>query len=249
MKSFPGVAAGAGETNAKASPLVCVLPALMQDKNFELRTQSYVSRLIYDKQAKKVRGVVYIDRRTGEEVEQPADMVVLCAYAFNNTQLLLAAGIGEPYDPVTGRGVVGKNYCHQTTSGVLMFVDDEVNPFIGTGTSPAAIGRLRCPRRQWSGPCLPLLPRQRARGTECSRKTRRDGSRRTWRGSPSCSAGAGSRKARTGTATYFGFHSRASFCASAICAGVNCAATISQAFTAFLFLLAAAKLNHMCATV
>jgi hypothetical protein len=45
---------------------------------------------------------------------------------------------------------------------------------------------------------------------------------------------------------YFGFHSRASFCASATCAGVNCAATISRAFTAFLFLLAAAKLSHMC---
>jgi gluconate 2-dehydrogenase alpha chain len=127
------------EANAKASPLICVLPVLMQDKNFELRTQSYVSRLMYDKQAKKVRGVAYVDRRTGEEVEQPADMVVLCAYPFNNTQLLLAAGIGEPYDPATGKGVVGKNYCHQTTSGVLMFVDDEINPFIGTGTSPAAI--------------------------------------------------------------------------------------------------------------
>jgi gluconate 2-dehydrogenase alpha chain len=67
------------------------------------------------------------------------DLVVLCAYAFNNTQLLLSAGIGEPYDPSTGNGVVGKNYCHQTTSGVLMFVDDEVNPFIGTGTTPAVI--------------------------------------------------------------------------------------------------------------
>jgi hypothetical protein len=66
-------------------------------------------------------------------------MVVLCAYPFNNAQLLLTAGIGEPYDPATGKGVVGKNYCHQTTSGVLMFVDDEINPFIGTGTSPAAI--------------------------------------------------------------------------------------------------------------
>jgi hypothetical protein len=48
-------------------------------------------------------------------------------------------------------------------------------------------------------------------------------------------------------AAYFGFHSRASFWASAICAGVNCAATISRAFIAFLFLLPAAKLNHICA--
>ncbi len=61
----------------------------MQDPKFELRTQAYVKELIYDKAAKKVRGVVYIDRRTGEEIEQPADLVVLCAYPFNNTLLLL----------------------------------------------------------------------------------------------------------------------------------------------------------------
>ena len=83
--------------------------------------------------------MVYIDRRTGEEVEQPADLVVLCAYPFNNTLLLLTAGIGEPYDPSTGKGVVGKNYCQQTNSSVTVFVDDEINPFIGTGSSPAAI--------------------------------------------------------------------------------------------------------------
>jgi gluconate 2-dehydrogenase alpha chain len=127
------------ESNAKASPLVCILPALLQDEKFELRSHAYVSRLIYDKQAKKVRGVVYIDRQTGEEIEQPADLVVLCAYPFNNTLLLLTAGIGEPYDPSTGKGAVGKNYCQQTNSSVMAFVDDEINPFIGTGTSPAAI--------------------------------------------------------------------------------------------------------------
>src|SRR5216683_62078 len=139
------------ESNAKASPLVCVLPVLMQDKKFELRSQAYVSRLIYDKQAKKVRGVAYIDRRTGEEVEQPADLVVLCAYPFNNTLLLLTAGIGAPYDPVTGKGVVGKNYCHQTTSQVMMFVPDEINPWIGTGVSPAAIDDFQADNFDHSG--------------------------------------------------------------------------------------------------
>jgi hypothetical protein len=67
------------------------------------------------------------------------------------------------------------------------------------------------------------------------------------RGCQSCAERAVSRRTRTSTVAYFGFHSRASFWASAICAGVNCAATIPRAFTAFLFLLAAAKLNHMCA--
>src|SRR5258708_39840674 len=37
------------------------------------------------------------------------------------------------------RASSARNYCHQTTSNVMMFVDDEINPWIGTGTSPAAI--------------------------------------------------------------------------------------------------------------
>jgi gluconate 2-dehydrogenase alpha chain len=127
------------ESNAKASPNVCILPALLADQRFELRTQAYVKSLVYDKPAKKVRGVTYIDRLTGEEIEQPADLVVLCAYPFNNVLLLLTAGIGEAYDPQSGNGVVGKNYCYQTTSGVQIFVEEEVNPFIGTGVSPAAV--------------------------------------------------------------------------------------------------------------
>src|SRR5260370_24783697 len=72
-------------------------------------------------------------------MENPAEIVVLCAYTFDNVGLLLAAGIGEPYDPITGKGVVGKNYCFQVNSFLPIFVEDEVNPFIGTGSLPAAI--------------------------------------------------------------------------------------------------------------
>ena len=53
----------------------------------------------------------------------------------------------------------------------------------------------------------------------------------------------------------FGFHSRASFCASAICAGVILEATLPRAAAALferspppLSACAAAKLYHMCAT-
>ncbi len=45
----------------------------------------------------------------------------------------------------------------------------------------------------------------------------------------------------------FGFHSRARFCASAICVGVILAATKSRCPAALLSPPAAAKLNHMCA--
>ena len=38
------------------------------------------------------------------------------AYVFNNVLLMLNAGIGEPYDPETGKGTVGKNYCYQVAA-------------------------------------------------------------------------------------------------------------------------------------
>ncbi len=40
----------------------------------------------------------------GRQVEQPASLVVLATYCFNNTRLLLLSGIGTPYDPAAGRG-------------------------------------------------------------------------------------------------------------------------------------------------
>jgi gluconate 2-dehydrogenase alpha chain len=77
--------------------------------------------------------VTYIDAR-GRQVEQPANIVVLATYCFNNTRLLLLSGIGSPYDPQSGRGVVGRNYSYQTGGKVQVFYEDrEFNPFIGVG--------------------------------------------------------------------------------------------------------------------
>ncbi|MBV8537886.1 MAG: GMC family oxidoreductase [Alphaproteobacteria bacterium] len=123
------------ESNAKASPNVSVLPVLMADPRFSLRTHAYVRELVYDKAARKVTAVRYLDTRSGEEFEQPAGLVILGAYTFNNTLLMLVSGIGEPYDPATGKGTVGKNYCYQVTSGVPVFFEDKViNPFMATGS-------------------------------------------------------------------------------------------------------------------
>ena len=86
--------------------------------------------------------MTYIDAR-GREVEQPASIVVLATYCFNNTRLLLLSGIGKPYDPQTGRGVVGRNYSYQTGGRVHVFFDDrEFNPFIGGGQVNTSIDEL-----------------------------------------------------------------------------------------------------------
>ena len=90
-----------------------------------------MTQLIYDKAAKKVTGVLYTDMRTGEEYEQPAGIVVLSSFVFGNTQQLLLSGISEPYDPATGKGLVGKNYGYQFEAGAEAFFEDkEINPVL-----------------------------------------------------------------------------------------------------------------------
>lgn len=118
---------------AKATPLNAVMPSLIKRENFELRPLCNVIKINTDSTGKKATGVTYIDAR-GREVEQPAGTVILGTYCFNNTRLLLLSGIGTPYDPIAGTGVVGRNYSYQTAGKVEVFFDDrEFNPFIGGG--------------------------------------------------------------------------------------------------------------------
>ena len=120
------------EANAKASANTTLMPLLRPEPKFELRTRAFVSKLNYDKQAKKVTGVTYTDLKTGEEYEQPASIVVLSSFVFGNVQQFLLAGIGEPYDRSTGKGTVGKNYAYQFEAGAAAFFENrEWNPFIG----------------------------------------------------------------------------------------------------------------------
>ncbi|WP_456280408.1 GMC family oxidoreductase [Cupriavidus sp. JZ107] len=125
---------------AKASPQVCILPAAMKLDTFALRTGAQVLRVELDKDRKLARGVTYVDAG-GQEFFQPADMVFLCAFSVHNVRLLLLSGIGKPYDPATGQGVVGRNYTHQTTSGVNLFFDEKthINPFMGAGAAAVTI--------------------------------------------------------------------------------------------------------------
>lgn len=122
------------EYGAKADPVVTVIPVAVKTGNFEIRTHSNVRRIL--KTGDKVTGVMYVDVTTGEEIEQPADIVVLTSYVFNNIRLLLTSNIGRPYDPDTGRGVIGKNYAYQVIKGnaIGFFNDKEFNTFAGAGS-------------------------------------------------------------------------------------------------------------------
>jgi gluconate 2-dehydrogenase alpha chain len=128
------------EANAKASPNVNIVPVLRTEPKFELRTRAFVTGLNYDKDTKRIASVLYTDMKTGEEYEQPAGLVILSSFVFGYTQQLLLAGIGEPYDPRSGNGVVGKNYCYQFEAGANAFFEGrEFNPFMGAPGMSVAI--------------------------------------------------------------------------------------------------------------
>src|SRR5262245_5089950 len=120
---------------SKASPQTTILPALVRKPRFEARTGCEVMRINLDPSGKRATGVTYVDT-SGVEWEQPADLVIVCAFQLWNVQLLLHSGIGKPYDPQTGEGQVGRNFSHQTVSTAIGFFDKDkyiFNPFIASG--------------------------------------------------------------------------------------------------------------------
>ena len=87
---------------AKAQPSNTLLPVLERCKNVSLRTGTNVRRI--EHKNGRATGVRYMDDN-GEEILQPAELIVLASWA-RNTRLLLLSGVGEPYNPTTGQGTL-----------------------------------------------------------------------------------------------------------------------------------------------
>ena len=93
------------EAQAKATPEVLLYPVLL--RSAELRAAAALPRARHRLRPAGQAGrpgCAIVDLLTGEEYEQPADVVVLAAFTMTNTRLLLLGGIGTPYDPATRRG-------------------------------------------------------------------------------------------------------------------------------------------------
>jgi gluconate 2-dehydrogenase alpha chain len=122
---------------AKAQPSNTLLPVVTARKNFELRSPCWVRRIVH--RDGRADGVTYTNS-DGEEVLQPAKIVVLSSWTLNNTRLLLLSHAGQPYDPATGKGTLGKNLTHQVCTGLQLFFDRPLNAFMGAGGLGMAIG-------------------------------------------------------------------------------------------------------------
>ena len=119
---------------AKASPINTVIPNAMKSGRLEIRQYANVMRV--NTQSGRVTGVTYVDA-AGLEQEQPADLVVLGSWTFNNIRLLLLSKIGQPYDPTANKGVVGRNFTYQVggASATGWYDDRVLNRFMGSGAN------------------------------------------------------------------------------------------------------------------
>ncbi|TMN23167.1 GMC family oxidoreductase [Lentibacillus cibarius] len=127
---------------AKSDPIITVLKTAKKTGNYELRNEATVTRVMHD--GNRATGLLYTDTKTGQEYEQPADIVVLAGFIFTNTRLLLLSDIGKTYNPKTGTGVIGKNFTghfnNMTYLGARGFFEDKkFNNFMGAGALGATI--------------------------------------------------------------------------------------------------------------
>ena len=121
---------------SKAQPTTVLLPVIQRHKNISIRTGAQVRRIERDgnRQTGRVRGVTYADA-AGEEIFQPAELVILASWTLNNTRLLLLSGVGEAYNQATQKGNVGRNLTHQVGGAVTPFFEKPLNRFMGSGSS------------------------------------------------------------------------------------------------------------------
>jgi gluconate 2-dehydrogenase alpha chain len=120
------------------------LPVIQKQKNVSIRTGTCVRRIVHDGAPLKaqVRGVTYVDA-SGEEIFQPAGLTILASWTLNNTRLLLLSGLGESYDPTTGKGTIGRNLTHQVLlPAATVFFEKPLNRFMGAAAAGIRISDL-----------------------------------------------------------------------------------------------------------
>jgi gluconate 2-dehydrogenase alpha chain len=99
---------GGCHVSAKNSTAVSTIPQAQKTKNLAIFDRAQVTRILSGRDA-KVSGVLYI--RDGKEYFQPARVVLLASYTYENTRLLLLSkSTAYPSGLSNKHGQVGKHY-------------------------------------------------------------------------------------------------------------------------------------------
>ena len=99
---------GGCHISAKNSTAVTTIPAALKTKNLTIADKAQVTRIVTDASG-KVTGVLYL--REGQEYFQPAKVVLLSSYTYENSRLLLLSkSKAYPNGLSNNHGQVGKHY-------------------------------------------------------------------------------------------------------------------------------------------
>jgi gluconate 2-dehydrogenase alpha chain len=129
---YHGYCMGAGcHVEAKSSPAVSTIPRALNTGRLNLVTEAHVTTIETDAQG-RVRGVNYI--RDGQEFFQPAEVVLLASYTYENVRLLLISGSAAYPEGLGNRsGQVGRHYfSHAQFGGVSALFPFDLENWYGT---------------------------------------------------------------------------------------------------------------------
>ncbi|MDC3266820.1 GMC family oxidoreductase [Gammaproteobacteria bacterium] len=121
---------GGCHVEAKNSTAVSTIPKAQKTGNLAVVTEAHVTRIHVDKDG-RASAVEYL--KNGEIYLQPADVVLLAGYTYENARLLLLSDSDAyPNGLSNNNGQVGRHYMtHNTSAGVLALFPHELNRWYG----------------------------------------------------------------------------------------------------------------------
>lgn len=129
---------GGCHVSAKGSTAVSTIPAAQASGNLDIVTEAHVTRVLVDGEG-RASGVEYL--KDGETYVQPADVVMLGCYVYENVRLmLLSTSDAYPNGVANNAGQVGRHYMsHNQGAGVLALFPHDLNRWYGLPAQGIAV--------------------------------------------------------------------------------------------------------------
>jgi gluconate 2-dehydrogenase alpha chain len=128
---------GGCHISAKNSTAVTTIPAAVKTKNLTIFDHAHVTRIQAGSDG-RVTGVSYV--KDGKEYFQPARVVLLASYTYENSRLLLLSqSKAYPKGLSNNHGQVGRHYFAHYQGGVTALFPFDINIWYGTPAQAAAV--------------------------------------------------------------------------------------------------------------
>jgi len=129
---------GGCHADAKNSTAVATIPQAQATGNLRIETEAHVRRIQVDGEG-RASAVEYV--KDGETYIQPAQVVLLASYTYENVRLLLLSrSAAYPRGLANNHGQVGRHYMgHNHRAGVLALFEHDLNRWYGLPAQGVAV--------------------------------------------------------------------------------------------------------------